>query len=636
MCRDYDGIEESTICQGIGEVEGKNKYNLRYRGTAFYMRQGGCVGREVKMNDRAVLSYAGITNYFFKCTEFNFDDRCIFKLESDENHTNYTLHVTKRTGKVRPEKFWGSNITAVNVLTGKNGAGKTTAIRFIIENIGTGLTALHDETIVYVIRKNDEYIVFHTLYTNDLKINNSDESEISVCFWDKYRDRISSDDRSLSDNQPFFRNFIYFSNYFGTDRIYQEAGYVVDVSKDQMIYRAMEEEKSLDKKNVQHIYRRYWNKQVVEYKKDSSFNDLASKCEITYGNLLQFKLLYNRGNCRELYEKCDSKFNSTMWIGKKRRSGKNSIELAYESVINRFSVDLMWYLLQKQQIQESIFNQFLDELAATEKKTGAVIAKEQLEKTDDTTNRTWMNVLDLLNDDNKKRKAIYQPYTVFFHGWEEGDEELVLYLLSSEDDFFTCDLTSSNTDGHYSSGEESRALLFVSLYSALKIMESVQEKPCNNNIILLLDEIDAYYHPEYQVNLVNDMLELISNIFEKYNVQIIMTSNTPLELSDFPADAVIYLDKGQVKTEQNKTCTFGNNIYSLLKNNFYISSSIGEFARNKINEVIHYLNGDTVCMTKEEVEYVISIIGESIIKNKLQRMYYLKFPEEKDKGCGDL
>ena len=152
---------------------------------------------------------------------------------------------------------------------------------------------------------------------------------------------------------------------------------------------------------------------------------------------------------------------------------------------------------------------------------------------------------------------------------------------------------------------------------------------CNNNIILVLDELDAYFHPKYQINLVYGLLKMVSKIFKDYNVQVILTSNTPLELSDFPSSNIIYLQHGKVIEENNAVESFGSNVCSLLKNNFYIDSTMGKFAKKKIDAVIEFLlNEDSNSVSKEEAKYIISIVGEPLIKDKLQEMYYRKYPEE--------
>lgn len=169
------------------------------------------------------------------------------------------------------------------------------------------------------------------------------------------------------------------------------------------------------------------------------------------------------------------------------------------------------------------------------------------------------------------------------------------------------------------------------LLSLFDVLKSVDKKKsdCNQNIILVLDEVDAYFHPKYQINLVDDLVRIVSEVLKDYYVQIIFTCNTPLELSDLPASNICYLENGKLLKENNEMPTFGSNVCNLLKNNFYINSTMGTFAKKKIDETIKFLTDrDDTCISQEEVRYIISIIGEPLIKDKLQNMYYKKYPNE--------
>lgn len=205
------------------------------------------------------------------------------------------------------------------------------------------------------------------------------------------------------------------------------------------------------------------------------------------------------------------------------------------------------------------------------------------------------------------------------------------HLLSSNrsNRFFSCDLVPNATQGYYSSGEESKVNFLLSLYDALEKIRERKSEEDSRNIILLLDEVDAYFHPQYQIELINELLGIISKVFEGFYVQIILTSNTPIVLSDIPAANITYLENRKVHEEQNSVESFGSNIHILMKNKFYINTSMGVFAKKKIDNVIRFLSDqDSLCKSKEEAKYIISVIGEPIIKEKLQQMYYYKFPED--------
>ena len=68
--------------------------------------------------------------------------------------------------------------------------------------------------------------------------------------------------------------------------------------------------------------------------------------------------------------------------------------------------------------------------------------------------------------------------------------------------------------------------------------------------------------------------------------------------------------------------TFGANIHTLLSDSFFMEDGLmGEFAKSKIDKAIKLLNQEH--LTQDDLKYceqIISIIGEPIVKNQLQRM----------------
>ena len=596
------------------------------------------------MDKKAFLCYVNAKGYVFENDDFNFDHKYLFHLEVDKSQFvySYKLHISKRKNIIQPEGFWGENISTVNVITGKNGAGKTSFLKFIINHIGIGTTAINGEVVVYIVNQGGTYIVFHNCH--DLMLVKSDDaSEANIILEKEYSEQMIRDGNYNSpfDNRRFWRNMIFFSNYFGSLGLSRDNEYIINVCKDNEINKIIDRMESLSELStttIQVAYQNYRNIKILTYALDEKFQEIASKSKVSVADLVQFKLLHDMNDYGELYQEEKYRFPNGKWIGKNRYHlyiSENILvkenDFEFEAAVNKFSVDLMWDFLHNNMISESCFKAFIDELAETENKTGVTIAKEKILNNYGCELGKWIKILKLLEDDSKKFVINWQSSDEFYIKWDKKDLELVKLLITSNSNysFFSCALVGSETNGYYSSGEESKVNLLISLYAALERMEKGKKEVYNNNIILILDELDAYFHPDYQICLINEMLDLVSKVFEDYYVQIILTSNTPLELSDFPVSNIIYLGDGAVYEGQKEIETFGSNIGSLLKNRFYIHSFMGTFAKRKIDEVIGFLtNQESSNISKEEVMYIISVIGEPIIKDKLQKMYYCKFPEE--------
>lgn len=146
----------------------------------------------------------------------------------------------------------------------------------------------------------------------------------------------------------------------------------------------------------------------------------------------------------------------------------------------------------------------------------------------------------------------------------------------------------------------------------------------NTNILLLIDEINLYLHPEWQRRIVRDLLSLLRRQFKGHYFQIILTSHSPIVLSDIPVENCIFLKKksnGTVCQEERNTQTFGANIYTLYKDAFFLSDdklAMGEFAQSKINQWIEKI--ETGELSEEKAYKIIGLIGEPLVRRNVEKM----------------
>ena len=183
-----------------------------------------------------------------------------------------------------------------------------------------------------------------------------------------------------------------------------------------------------------------------------------------------------------------------------------------------------------------------------------------------------------------------------------------------------------------SSGQLAMLNIFSRFYS---VINSAKKKyPLEKNLILFIDEGELYLHADWQKKFLNSLLGGMQEIFKEHKLQIILTSHTPFVLSDIPKENVIFLNKDEngkcivVDGLKEKKQTFGANIHTLFSDSFFLEGGlIGEFAKGKIQEVIDYLNGHPNGRWKEineknnkEVQTIINMIGEPILRMQLQKM----------------
>lgn len=181
-----------------------------------------------------------------------------------------------------------------------------------------------------------------------------------------------------------------------------------------------------------------------------------------------------------------------------------------------------------------------------------------------------------------------------------------------------------------SSGERA----YLNFFSWLNLLTFFKKISSNNiyadtknNILLLIDEIDLYCHPEWQRKMVKDVLEQLKLQFPNKKIQIIFTTHSPIVLSDIPLTNTLYIrktDDGLSRIDDRSTHkeTFSSNIYQLFNDSFFLKdkSAIGEYALNVINDTLNKIKKGNIDDNLSAIEAVLNIIGEPIIRNKLANM----------------
>ncbi|MBS1778060.1 MAG: AAA family ATPase [Bacteroidetes bacterium] len=164
------------------------------------------------------------------------------------------------------------------------------------------------------------------------------------------------------------------------------------------------------------------------------------------------------------------------------------------------------------------------------------------------------------------------------------------------------------------------------------------DKITYRNILIVLDEIELYFHPEFQRSFIYELIKAINNITieEIHNINILFSTHSPFILSDIPANATLRLDNGNILS-QPKNNTFAANIHDMLADDFYLRDGvIGRWAQKKINSLIPYLksklhNKETTMNNNEwdqrTSKEFIDIIGEPLIQNSLLDLYFRAFYE---------
>lgn len=216
------------------------------------------------------------------------------------------------------------------------------------------------------------------------------------------------------------------------------------------------------------------------------------------------------------------------------------------------------------------------------------------------------------------KKLLWETFSVddLTIGDKEKDDIIRNFVRGEKTDIHMDFFHTTNTLQYFSSGQYARFDFFAKLYWSVKgyannkeLIKSLGDSGRayenetiveNDSAILFIDEGDLYYHPEWQRLYISDLCKIIEEAVP-CNLQIIIATNSPFILSDIFEDNIIFLSE-EGESEESHEQTFGQNIHTLLKKDFFLKYTMGEFAREKIVQVFEALESKEHQENKEDQE----------------------------------
>lgn len=176
-----------------------------------------------------------------------------------------------------------------------------------------------------------------------------------------------------------------------------------------------------------------------------------------------------------------------------------------------------------------------------------------------------------------------------------------------------------------SSGEKQQAFVVSSFLYHLGNIESVfrdnnKNRIAYSNVCIILEEIELYFHPQFQKNLIKYILDGIKQMSFAHikGIQLMMVTHSPFVLSDIPTSNILALENGM--QSDTKLQTFGANIYDMLNTSFFLhDSTIGDFAQWLIWRIILILK------VYENPQYGIDMLVDGSEKNDIDKEFMDKY-----------
>jgi len=146
-----------------------------------------------------------------------------------------------------------------------------------------------------------------------------------------------------------------------------------------------------------------------------------------------------------------------------------------------------------------------------------------------------------------------------------------------------------------------------------------------HSVNIVYDEIELYFHPDYQRRFVADLL----SEFERFyvgdqdgirSINIILLTHSPFILSDIPAENILLLERDN-KSKRTvprvvASETFAANINDLIADGFFLTGTLmGQLAENQIRQSIDRIKENKA--TPEDKE-VLDKVGDTFLRASLQ------------------
>ena len=553
--------------------------------------------------------------------------------DQEFHHTYYKLNISR--AELISENMYGNHIECLTAIVGNNGAGKTSALRFLLNTVVEG--SGHEISGFVVTEAED-----HSLY-----VYHSDDVRVEI------------DSPGIQVQQlggwPNINTFL----YSGHVNILSSANDIMTTELQGMVNAT---EGYLITADLMHYGR--------ELSTNGSFPLRDYATAYNYQNqwrVCNFLSQYN-GPLKELLilpeyvlvlPNTAGQWSMIHRLNEQERVNYPSLqhakewtfrefrlaELIYYSMVNYISDGLgersIWegYIDSwNQTIAEqykgdivSLFRQFVDKRNLQQKNNYRVLLEYIYEVVDQVSSHCQFDERSLfhyfyfrVDDDSMKT----------FLGWLQGNPTFIasryfdLHYAHDIDDYSIL-----------SSGEKAMLDMYSRIYDAV-----ISKHQRDSNIIwptlFVFDEAEIGFHPAWQRSFVKDitlfleeMAVLAGELYRKchhdaptFRYQVVLTSHSPIILSDIPSECAVMLRKvvgSENRTENvsaSRQQTFGTNIFELYRDSFFMEGGlVGEFAEKYIRQLSEEIEALSHPTAEElsEIEKKVAVIGDRNIRDYL-------------------
>lgn len=617
------------------------------------------------------LLYLYIPEYkSIKDCEYNFSNRYKFSRKIEGKNILIDLIENDDSKNQWQSNFFGQKISNLSVIVGANGSGKSSLLQFINEEIskngnskGYNFIAVFEKNKKLLIKKRSEKIEINPTF--DHKGNSEGMAMIQyyplsdLTFNNEYLlNQIGADRINISDNAMFYADFEREQNEnrnsinqtgfqdalssYAISNIERELEFFLNDKIGEIRPPHVLALETIDiEKHIADQIQSY-EETIRKYENDASLRDSFQR---TFVNLLYLNNLLEGegGGYTQQYKivrtfvfmlLMDVQFHLDTALGQiadasveklQESTSKEMLKILkeLEKIQNKNTITIEDFILCLQKIgdlEETNLN-----ISSNANNIHLFLTKHLVWAINATPKSKAAHVifdLEKLVEETKKGKIF-----VFFDDYPEESKAFVRQLKKIT--FMSRIMTyewKANLSGtySYSTGE----LQMIKLFSRLNYGLNSLESKLKDGVLIMLDEAELAMHPEWQKKFTNWLLQFLNeNRREKSRIQLILTTHSPLMLSDIPSQNVIKITPQGV--DNSDISSFAANFYNLLKSSFFFEdqSYVGSFAMAKINTILNYIHKEDFNEDKHFLSVSITnLIGDQVIKSKLLELLYNKSP----------
>lgn len=536
------------------------------------------------------------------------------------------------------EGFYGENISSINLIVGPNGAGKTTLFNLIgsyrddrydmfklnYKDLNNGWFALYkteNDGVFYIegfdsnlilnsnnpLLKNKNISRNYSLsidydYQNhevlDIHLENSStHGDKSWIFYDRKLlisplleekfERNNREDYSHMVNRSYIQ-------YDSVENIYRLSNinnsfFDGIINKNMKIIFKIDYSNFYDEKNLIHKFLDNINH---FYKSEESSVNERFACSLLYGILIYFSSLLRHSNFKS-YIYFDQEYSQLLEDIKNINQDLSRLDLLMKicQLISRF--------IDKVTMNE-MYSFMLFEYI--EKLKNSILSLDEKYFKSEKRNETFLN----------KERYIVDEYIQFDLGvgedmdvcnflsiLESGNSKLDVSRDLSLDfkQYMHLHLSSSISEGEL-------ALLHIcsGIYYSLMNVSNNQK-----SAIILLDEPDKSLHPKWISSFIKNLVELVRSLNNGVRYQFIISTHSPFMISDVPKEFITCIDIAEengmhVRKVKKPKKSFASNFYDIIQDSFFLDKPVGEYAFQKINQIMYKIKQLSSIDNHEDME----------------------------------